>query len=228
MINFFITFFTYFNIQPCAKLRLMAKVVIFDFGGVLVSESDAFDSDYLIISKKTGLPPYKLQEIFFSHWPKMKIGKESVYRFWQDVKKISKTSISTRELDKIYCKNIKLDKNVLKIINKLKQKDFKLIALSNETKEWMGYKIKKFSLNKVFEKIYCSAFLGMAKPDEKIFKFVLADLKTNPKEILFVDNQENNVVAAKKLEISSILFKNAENLRSELSVFLDNKTNTIS
>lgn len=45
----------------------MIKIVIFDFGGVLGSESDAWERNFRKIVKITGLTPYELDEIFDVH-----------------------------------------------------------------------------------------------------------------------------------------------------------------
>ena len=38
----------------------------------------------------------------------------------------------------------------------------------------------------------------MRKPDEKIYKYVLDDLKVKPEDILFIDDDYQNILAAKE------------------------------
>lgn len=104
---------------------------------------------------------------------------------------------------------------MLDFIKDLKKK-FNLVLLSNESKEGMENKIKKFELNKIFFKIYCSAFLGIAKPDKKIFKYVLKDLSLNAGKVIFIDDRQENIYSAKSLNINSILFKNINQLKKKL------------
>ena len=49
-----------------------------------------------------------------------------------------------------------------------------------------------------FEKVYFSYDLGMRKPDEEIYNFVIKENNLNPKTTLFVDDNLDNIEGAKK------------------------------
>ena len=49
-----------------------------------------------------------------------------------------------------------------------------------------------------FEKVYFSYDLGMRKPDEEIYNFVIKENNLNPKSTLFVDDNFDNIKGAKK------------------------------
>ena len=49
-----------------------------------------------------------------------------------------------------------------------------------------------------FEKVYFSYDLGMRKPDEEIYNFVIKENNLNPKSTLFVDDNFDNIEGAKK------------------------------
>ena len=49
-----------------------------------------------------------------------------------------------------------------------------------------------------FEKVYFSYDLGMRKPDEEIYNFVIKENNLNPKSTLFVDDNFDNLEGAKK------------------------------
>ncbi len=52
-----------------------------------------------------------------------------------------------------------------------------------------------------FEKVYFSFEIGMRKPDEDIFKFVLNNHNLVPKKTLFVDDKSENIETAENLGI---------------------------
>ena len=58
--------------------------------------------------------------------------------------------------------------------------------------------------------------------EDKIFNHVLNSLKINPEESVFIDDKEKNLIFAKKLGIKTILFKNFNQLKEELSLCLVN------
>ncbi len=57
---------------------------------------------------------------------------------------------------------------------------------------------KHYDLSK-FDKVYLSFEIGLRKPDEKIFEYVTNDLGIDPQNILFIDDEEYNILAAKKM-----------------------------
>ncbi|MBI3397553.1 HAD-IA family hydrolase [Candidatus Woesebacteria bacterium] len=199
----------------------MIKVIAFDFGEVLGPDADAFSTNFKYLLKSTGLTPEELQSIFNKHWPDLKIGRKKTLTFWQDVSKKSKNSISPRELENYYLENIAIYPKVFKLAEDLYKRGFILVLLSNETKEWMDFKIRKFKEFGIFTKIYCSAYIKVGKPDKEIFTYVLKDLNIKPPELLFIDNQENNISVTSKMGINSILFKTPGNLKSEINKILD-------
>lgn len=50
-----------------------------------------------------------------------------------------------------------------------------------------------------FEKVYFSYEIGIRKPDENAFKYVINNHNLNPKKTLFVDDKKENVEMAEKL-----------------------------
>ena len=47
-----------------------------------------------------------------------------------------------------------------------------------------------------FDYVYLSFEIGIRKPDRKIYEYVLNDLKTLPENILFIDDDTNNILTA--------------------------------
>jgi len=54
-----------------------------------------------------------------------------------------------------------------------------------------------------FEKVYFSFEVGMRKPDEAIFRFVLEENNLNPSTTLFVDDNLENIESAKKVGLQT-------------------------
>ncbi len=59
-------------------------------------------------------------------------------------------------------------------------------------------------LKNLCEKAYYSYDLGLRKPDREIYTYVLEDSHLKPKETLFLDDNYDNIVAAKKVGIQTI------------------------
>lgn len=197
----------------------MVKAVIFDFGGVVGSDSDAWDINFLEIKKLTGLSCVQLEKFFIKHWKKLKIGKEDTVDFWKDIITSKNLKIPPEKLEKTYLPKITINNDVLDIVENIKLKGVLVTLLPNTARQWMDFKVKKFKLDQIFDKIYSSAHLGIAKPEPEIFEYALKDLNLAPEEVIFIDNQQNNVNSAKKLGIKAILFVNSQQLNKDLTNF---------
>lgn len=196
----------------------MSKIttIAFDYGGVLGSDSDQWNQYFFKIKDRTGLSETQLQKLFLADWPDLKVGKIRVDVFWQHVAEASEKKVSPLELKKVYDESIFLHQDVYKIAIRLKKRGLRLVILSNASIDWMQAKVMRFHLKDTFEKVYSSASLGVAKPDPKIYKFVLKDLKIKPEQLLFVDNMQSNIDPAKRLGISTIWYTNVAALKEEL------------
>jgi epoxide hydrolase-like predicted phosphatase len=89
-----------------------------------------------------------------------------------------------------------------------KKKNYKICALTNNTAILNRLLKKKFKIYHIFDHIFNSAKMGLAKPDPKFFRYVLKKLKAKPKECFFIDNNPENIKTAKNLGFSTITFFN--------------------
>ncbi len=194
----------------------MITTIIFDYGGVLGSDATEWSTRFKDIARILKLTPAQLDALWKSMWPALGTGHVSLNEFWRAALKKSGKKEKRGTLMNIYRRNIFLNVHMLDMVLTLKKKGFILALLANESREGMKMKKEKFSLDKVFDTIYCSADLGVVKPDPHIFKYVMNDLKTPPEKILFIDDRKENIRAAKKLGIRTILFRNDAHARKAL------------
>jgi len=71
---------------------------------------------------------------------------------------------------------------------------------------------------KIFPIKFISYNLGYAKPEKQIFQIAIKRLKMKPQDILIIDNGKENLDAAKKLKLKTLLADNnlEKNLRKLL------------
>lgn len=196
----------------------MIDTIIFDLGGVLVSDAPLYYEnklcDFSEALKFAGITKEMVEEIWKKHWSDMKIGKKDIQDIWEDLEPIINDAEKMEKFKIMYEEKIIIDEEVLKFIKSLKGK-YKLISLANESKFGIDLKIKKFNLNALFEKNYCSAYIGVAKPNKKIFDYVIKDSKIDLQKTIFIDNQQNNIDGAKSVGINAILFTSLEQLKKD-------------
>ena len=102
--------------------------------------------------------------------------------------------------------NMKLFPDVVPVITELRNK-YKIGLLSNTD----CFTIKDFKdkgYEKYFDSIAFSCDLGLLKPDPRIFKLVLHELKAGPEETVMVgDNYKDDILAAERLGMKGVLLK---------------------
>ncbi|HWR52901.1 MAG TPA: HAD family phosphatase [Bryobacteraceae bacterium] len=91
-----------------------------------------------------------------------------------------------------------------------------LATLNNESRELNQYRIRRFHLTDYFTLFFSSCFLGVRKPDEKIYRLVLEVTQHSPGDCLFVDDRALNVECARRVGMRAIQYRNVAGLREEL------------
>ena len=88
--------------------------------------------------------------------------------------------------------------------------------LSNESRELMRHRMEVFGLNQHFSVFLVSAYVGLRKPDPKIFQLALDVTQSKPEETLFVDDRKENAASASALGIHGMHYAGPERLEQEL------------
>jgi putative hydrolase of the HAD superfamily len=89
-------------------------------------------------------------------------------------------------------------------------------TINNEPLELNEHRIHQFNLRREFKAFFSSCYLGVRKPEEGIYKVALAVTQRNPDECLFIDDRELNLECARQLQMRTIYFRDAAQLRRDL------------
>ncbi len=191
------------------------KAIIFDWDGVITTEDTKIASLLNYFGSKYGKIE-ELNEVFSDNWGKARINKISSKVFWENIAK--SIGINKENLRKDFVSFTKLEKNILKLIKKLKKK-YKLGLLSNHMEDWLEIDLDKFNLRKIFDVIVVSYKSGKAKPDKEIYLEIIKKLNANFSECIYIDDSQKNLPPAEKLGMKTILFKNNKQLIRDLKKF---------
>jgi len=111
-----------------------------------------------------------------------------------------------------------LDDSALGILGELAASDSVMLGmLNNEARELNDFRIEKFHLTDYFDVFLSSCYVGLRKPDARMFRLACDVLQLKPGEIIFVDDRSGNVQAAKDVGMLGIVYEGAEKLKSELA-----------
>ena len=73
----------------------------------------------------------------------------------------------------------------------------------------------------VFDKLYLSDEIGQKKPDKEFFTHVIDSLGIGPEQLLFIDDNTENIESARSLKINTIHFTNNDLAIRQISKFID-------
>lgn len=105
-----------------------------------------------------------------------------------------------------------VDENIVTIINKYKELGLKVCLATNHEKyrvEWMK---EVLDFNSLFDNVFSSSYFGIKKKNNIFFEKLLSDLNVEPKEILYFDDEQENIDSAKSVGINAILYEGVKSL----------------
>ena len=84
--------------------------------------------------------------------------------------------------------------------------EVELAMLNNEARELNDYRIERFELGRYIDVFLSSCYLGLRKPDPRIFDLALDVLQRDAEEVAFIDDRPGNCEAAEALGIHAICY----------------------
>jgi len=94
-----------------------------------------------------------------------------------------------------------------------------MAALNNESLELNEFRIRTFRLAEAFDVFLSSCYTGRRKPEPDAYRYALQLTQRAPDEALFLDDRPENVEAAARLGLGTILVKDPDRLGEELRAF---------
>ncbi|MFI5240874.1 MAG: HAD family hydrolase [Microgenomates group bacterium] len=191
------------------------KAIGFDWGGVIYGKpSPIFNKQ---ISKVIGVTPEAYRAAHYKHNALTNVKNYSFEKFWPIVlKELGKEDKYEAAMN--YFKNRpanQINKSMVRLIERLKKKGYKLGMLSNNTREG-GEKIRKSEVAKFFDVILISAEIGHMKPHKEAFNLLAHKLKVKPTELLFIDDTERVFSLSKEIGYYPLPFTSYTKLAKDL------------
>ncbi|HEY1966021.1 MAG TPA: HAD family phosphatase [Acidobacteriaceae bacterium] len=97
-----------------------------------------------------------------------------------------------------------------------KSSGLKMAMLNNESGPLNDYRIETFGLPQYFDGFFCSAYIGMRKPEPRMFRAGVAMLHFKPEQCVFIDDRDTNCAAAAQVGLHAIQYKGEEQLKDAL------------
>lgn len=182
------------------------KNVIFDLGGVLIRWDPR-----LIVSTYTrdlSLQGLLLKEVFqHQDWLDLDRGiiSESVAAF-KIAKRIGLEPSVLFGLFFVVKQSFIELKQTTELLKQMQSQGIMLYCLSNMSEESYAYLIDKYKFFGYFHGVVISGQEKVIKPDLAIFELICQRFELQPEQTLFIDDMNDNVVAAKSYGLNAIQF----------------------
>lgn len=196
------------------------KNIIFDLGEVIIDLD--FNKTEQAFTKLFGIPArelytYQQQNELFNL---LETGKISPQFFRNKLKSISKKDrISDLNIDAAWnamLQDIATEK--IELVKELRN-TYQTFVLSNTNKIHIDYvnkcmlpKHHLISLNEIFDFVYYSHEIGLRKPDEDAYTYILNKHLIKAEETLFIDDKLENIETARNLNIQTWHLINRDDL----------------
>jgi putative hydrolase of the HAD superfamily len=102
--------------------------------------------------------------------------------------------------------NIEVHADVIELIETLRRGGMPVHLASNQQAHRARYMSDELGYRAMFDREFYSCRVGYAKPDTAYFEHILDELQLPPDRVLFIDDIEPNVVAARSVGINSVHF----------------------
>lgn len=102
----------------------------------------------------------------------------------------------------------------------LKNKGYKIYLLSNFSTSYDKVESENKFLQIADGKIISYRFKTI-KPEKKIYELLLSTYNLIPQECVFIDDREENIIAAQDLNINGIVFKDIESTKAQFEQYIN-------
>jgi putative hydrolase of the HAD superfamily len=105
-------------------------------------------------------------------------------------------------------------------MRELRARGYRMAICTNNVREWEPLWRAKLPVDEIFDHVVDSAFVGLRKPDPKIFELTLERLGVPAADALLLDDVELNCESARELGLTAIWFRSTEQAITEIEAAL--------
>jgi putative hydrolase of the HAD superfamily len=192
------------------------ELVLFDFGGVLAEEG--FRNGLAAIALRNGLNPEKFWEQAYALTFNggYVTGKIDEATFWQTLREQTGINGSDADLRAEILSRFEPRSWMIEVVKKLSETGIRCAILSDQT-NWLDELNAKYDFFRWFDRVFNSFHMGKSKQDPTIFDDIAKELHVNLEQILFIDDNLENIERARKQGLQTIQFKDKGSFMKELT-----------
>jgi putative hydrolase of the HAD superfamily len=208
----------------------VTRAVVCDFGGVLTTP---LIESFLHYQEQSGIP---FEDIVAAMGRLTeRTGKNPLHElekgvitedeFLGSIEQEMGGGVSLRELHLVYFDHLRPNERMIEFVRSLRvERGMRSALLTNNVREWEAkWRSMLPQIDEIFEVIVDSAFVGMRKPDPRIYSLTVERLGggVSASDCVFIDDIEVNCQAARELGMAAVQFHSTEQAIAEVEAWLD-------
>lgn len=205
------------------------RAVISDFGGVLTTP---LQGSFMHFQEVAGIPLEALGQAITDleardgvhPLAELECGRMTEADFLDRVggrlETILGREVQMREFTETYFSHLRTNDELIAYMAGLRDRGLRMAMLTNNVREWEARWRAMLPVDDIFELVVDSAFVGMRKPDPRIYQLTCDRLGVQPAECVFVDDIEVNCDAAAALGMRAIQFHDTAQAIAELDALV--------
>jgi HAD superfamily hydrolase (TIGR01509 family) len=199
--------------KPQTKPKI--KAIIFDLGGVIMHGGYLFFIQHYLGKRLSAATRKRIEHL--EH--EVNLGTISENQFYRHIQKEFDVHLEPKQIHALIVSKMRTNKELIHYIPKLKKAKIALFSNSIGYMAMETLRMRRLAGRRIFDRIFLSNVLHLAKPTRDSFEYVVHHLKVKPHEALMVDDRPLNVAAARKVGLHGIVFKNTTQLKKALKKY---------
>ncbi len=108
----------------------------------------------------------------------------------------------------IYFEALDPNEPMIQLMRELKGEGYRMAMLTNNVREWEPLWRSMLAVNEIFETVVNSAFVGVRKPEPRIYELTLERIGLPGEACLFVNDLAHNCDGAREAGMTAVHFRN--------------------
>jgi epoxide hydrolase-like predicted phosphatase len=207
----------------------LIRAVISDFGGVLTTP---LVNVFLAYQERTGMDPATfgramaaiLERDGINPLFELECGRITEAEFNAMLETEIGGGLDLGWFRQHYFDHLHPNERAIEFMRSLRERGLRMALLTNNVREWEPHwRSMVPAVDEIFEVVVDSAFVGMRKPDPRIYELTLERLGDGlrAEECVFVDDIDVNCEAARELGMKAVRFVDAEQAIAEIQALLE-------
>ena len=184
----------------------MIKTICFDLDGVYFLNGK---TNFIKALVELGVNEDEAKRVFLKSDEmnnQYKVGKMTDEEFWSWALKEWNLQMTTQDIMDLLIKGYETNPLVVEYVKKVKNSGYKTAICSSNFPARINGLQKKFGFLDDFDVIAVSYEVGVNKPDKRLYEALITKSGVEPAEIIYSDDYEHAINAAKELGIVTFLY----------------------